>query len=230
MSAVTAATAILLVEDDLELAALTASRLRQERYVVDVVHDGLAAVRAVERGSYGAILLDIMLPGIDGLEVCRRVRPHYSGAILMLSARDEEVDEIVGLEVGADDYLTKPLRPRLLLARLKAALRRQQTGASTAQPAVTVGALQVEPARREVRHHGRRVEMTTSEFDLLLYLAARAGTVVTRDELYRAVLDAEYDGLDRAVDVYVSRIRHKLGDQDLIKTVRGSGYLLAAVS
>lgn len=230
MSVVPAATAILLVEDDLELAALTASRLRQERYEVDVVHDGLAAVRAVERGHYAALLLDIMLPGIDGLEVCRRVRPHFAGAILMLSARDEEVDEIVGLEVGADDYLTKPLRPRLLVARLKAALRRQQGGVAPAQTSVTVGELHVEPARREVHHGGRRVELTTAEFDLLHYLAARSGTVVTRDELYRAVLDAEYDGLDRAVDVYVSRIRHKLGDQDVIKTVRGSGYLLAASS
>jgi two-component system response regulator RstA len=222
---------ILLVEDDLELAGLTADRLRKEGWVVDVVGDGPAAVETVRTRVYDAMILDVMLPGFDGLEVCRRVRADFQGPILMLTARDEEIDEILGLELGADDYLRKPLRPRVLIARLKAALRRSELILhERAEAPLRVGTLTVDPGRREVLVNDIRVDFTSAEFDVLYVLARRAGRVVSRDDLYREVLQSEYDGLDRAIDVHVSRIRHKLGAGDEIRTVRGIGYQLAAAS
>ncbi len=222
---------ILLVEDDSELAALTSDRLRREGYEVDVVGDGVSAVTAVREGGYAAMILDVMLPGLDGLEVCRRVRQGFAGPILMLTARDEEIDEIIGLELGADDYLRKPLRPRVLLARLRAALRR--IGApllESSEAAVTVDEVRVDPGRREVLVRGSRVEFTSAEFDVLHTLARSAGRVVSRDELYHEVLGTEYDGLDRAIDVHISRIRHKLDPHDVIRTVRGVGYQMVSAS
>lgn len=222
---------ILLVEDDSELADLTSERLRREGYDVDVVSDGLSAVTRAQQGAYAAMILDVMLPGLDGLEVCRRVRDDFAGPILMLTARDEEIDEILGLELGADDYLRKPLRPRVLLARLRAALRRMDARQQeSVEAAVSVGDVRVDPGRREVLVRGARVEFTSAEFDVLHALARSAGRVVSRDELYRDVLATEYDGLDRAIDVHISRIRHKLDPHDVIRTVRGVGYQMVSAS
>jgi two-component system response regulator RstA len=222
---------VLVVEDDRELAQLTADRLQREGYEVAQVHDGLQAVSMITAGGFDAVVLDVMLPGIDGLDVCRRVRDRFAGAIVMVSARDEELDEIIGLELGADDYLTKPLSPRLLVARLKAVLRRRGAPAETETGRHVIGDLVVDEARREVLDGGRRVELTTAEFDVLAYLAQRPGLIVGREALYQDVLGVAWDGLDRTVDVYMSRIRHKLGDDprtpERIKTVRGTGYLLA---
>jgi two-component system response regulator RstA len=223
---------ILLVEDDLELAALIKERLEREGYNVAHEADGRRGRDHITSKPPDLVILDIMLPGMDGFEVCRSVRPDYRGPILMLTARDEDVDEILGLELGADDYVTKPVRPRVLLARLRMLLRR-----ASSQPLpldarrIQLGDLVVDAARREASRQGRRIDLTTVEFDVLWFLASRAGQVVSRQDLYRAVFGYDYDGLDRSVDVYISRIRHKLDDDpaepEIIKTVRGVGYLLA---
>ena len=224
---------ILLVEDDAELAQLTAARLRREGYEVSHVDDGVRAVEAALAQPWDVMLLDVMLPGLDGLEVCRRVRDRFSGAIIMVSARDEELDEILGLELGADDYLTKPVQPRLLLAHLKAVLRRRPAK-SVVEPDEGVhvaGTLLVNEHTREVFDGERRIAFTTAEYEVLLALVRQSGRVVSRDQLYEQVFGIAWDGLDRALDVYVSRIRHRLGDDPKsphrIKTVRGAGYLLA---
>lgn len=221
---------ILLVEDDLELAGLIQERLEREGYRVCHETDGKAARDRILSDTPELVILDIMLPGMDGFEVCRAVRPHYRGLVLMLTARDEDVDEILGLELGADDYVTKPVRPRVLIARIRNLLRRRVVEPSSpGLKRVEVGDLVVDASRREVVRAGTRIDLTTVEFDLVWHLASRAGSVVDRQELYQALFGYDYDGLDRGVDVYVSRVRHKLGDDpatpDLIKTVRGTGYL-----
>jgi two-component system response regulator RstA len=174
-----------------------------------------------------------MLPGMDGFQVCRHLRPGYQGPILILTARDDDLDQILGLELGADDYVTKPVKPRVLLARVRALLRRAQAPAPAqgGPTHVGLGSLEVDASRREVTLDGRQVAITTVEFDLLWFLASRAGQVVSRQDLYQAIFHYDYDGLDRSIDVYVSRLRQKLGDDptapQFIKTVRGAGYLMA---
>ncbi len=223
---------IMLVEDDPELGELVAGRLRREGFHVDIVDRGDTAITRILAAPPELVVLDIMLPGADGFEVLRRVRPDYTGPILVLTARDDELDEIVGLELGADDYMTKPVRARALVARVRALLRRAPLAREPVTDApLRVGSLVCDPARREVRLAGRLLTLTTTEFDLLRYLAERAGRVVPREDLYRDVSGTEYDGLDRSIDVHVSRLRQKLGDDprqpQWLKTVRGVGYLLA---
>lgn len=226
---------ILLVEDDPKLAELVQEFLRQAHHDVTWVKTGEEALEVAAATPFSLVVLDIMLPGIDGLEVCRKLRPQFSGAILMLTARGDEVDEIVGLEVGADDYLAKPVRPRLLLARISALLRRSATKPPASAPRsklTFVEGLAIDLSRREVTLSGQVVDLTTAEFDLLLVLAESAGTPVERDHLYRELRGIEYDGLDRTIDIRVSKLRKKLNDPAdrprLIKGVRGVGYLLAA--
>ena len=223
---------IILVEDDLELAALTRERLEKEGFAVLHEENGEKARDAILASRPDLVLLDIMLPGIDGFDVCRQVRPAYSGPILMLTARDDDLDEILGLELGADDFVTKPIKPRLLLARVRALLRRaNRKDVPAKQGKLQIGELVVDPSRREVLTGITPVELTTTEFDLLYYLTSRAGEVVSRQEIYQAMFQYDYDGLDRSIDVYISRLRQKLGDQPhathYIKTVRGVGYLMA---
>ncbi len=227
---------ILLVEDDRRLAALVREYLEANGYEVSLEERGDAAEGRILSEEPDLVILDLMLPGLDGLEVCRRVRRSYRGPILILTAKGDETDEIVGIEVGADDYLAKPVRPRLLLARVGALLRRAawnagQKDGQRPEP-VLVGRLLVDPASRTASYDGRALDLTTAEFDLLWYLAARAGRVVSREEIYRNLRGIEYDGLDRSMDLRVARLRRKLGDDAkqprLIKTVRGVGYLLVA--
>lgn len=227
-----AAETIILVEDDQELAALTRERLEREGYGVLHEENGDAAAARILADRPDLVVLDLMLPGIDGFDVCRRVRPAYAGPILILTARDDDLDEILGLELGADDFVTKPVKPRLLLARIRALLRRSNRKDAPARPQkMTVGGLVVDGTRREAEIDGRPVDLTTTEFDLLAYLTSRAGEVVSRQEIYQALFQYDYDGLDRSVDVYISRLRQKLGDNPTaphyIKTVRGVGYLMA---
>lgn len=225
---------ILLVEDDTRLGELTRDYLTVNGYAVDIETRGDAAVPRILGGDYALVVLDLMLPGLDGLEVCRRVRDGFVGGILMLTARAEEVDEIVGLEVGADDYLPKPVRPRLLLAHVEALLRRGQ-GRATKGRAVSghlrVGPLVIDRGSRTVTLDDAHVEVTTAEFDLLWTLASRAGEVVSREDLYTGLRGIAYDGLDRSIDLRVARLRRKLGDESrqprLLKSVRGAGYLLS---
>lgn len=223
---------ILLVEDDRELAELTRDFLENEGFVVWHEGEGEAARDRILATPPDLVILDIMLPGMNGYTICRDVRPAYDGPILFLTARDEELDEILGLEMGGDDYVTKPVRPQLLVARVRALLRR---AVSSRKPMpserVRVGELMVDANRREVRLGERVVDLTTYEFDLLYYLANRAGEVVSRQDIYQALFNYDYDGLDRSVDVYISRLRQKFGGDHStpvsIKTVRGVGYLLS---
>ncbi len=222
----------MLVEDDLELAELTKERLEREGFRVVHEENGEVARDMILRELPDLVVLDIMLPSIDGFEVCKQVRPQYAGPILILTARDDDLDELLGLELGADDFVTKPVKPRLLLARVRALLRRsQRKETSEKAEKLSVGELTVDGSRREADISGNLVELTTTEFDLLIYLSSRAGEVVSRQDIYQTLFQYDYDGLDRSVDVYISRLRQKLGDNSgaphYIKTVRGVGYLMA---
>lgn len=222
-------TTILLVEDDAELAELISERLRREGWTVARAGDGETARDAIIGTTPDLVVLDVMLPGMDGFDVCRAVRDRYAGPILMMTALDDDVDQVLGLELGADDYVTKPVRPRVLVARIRALLRRARPAEPGAVREVRAGDLVIDAARREVTTGGSPVELTTMEFDLLWRLASEAGEVVSREAIYRDVYGTEYDGLDRSADVYVSRLRSKLGDDPKhprrLKTIRGVGYL-----
>ena len=223
---------IVLVEDDVGLAELIKERLEGEGFSVLHEVNGRAACGLILDSIPDLVVLDIMLPGMDGFQVCREVRPTYKGPILILTARDDDLDEILGLELGADDYVTKPVKPRVLLARVRALLRRIQAPVPEASgpTRIALGPLTVDASRRETTLGDQAIDLTTVEFDLLWYLVARAGQVISRQELYQAIYNYDYDGLDRSIDVYVSRLRQKLGDEPAsphyIKTVRGVGYLL----
>jgi len=223
---------LLLVEDDAALAMMVRDYLTSHGFELDVESRGDTAAARIVREQPAMVILDLGLPGMDGFEVCRQVRSDYPGLILILTAQGDEVDEVACLEMGADDFLAKPVSPRLLLARLRALLRRHPVlGESKPTSQVVVGQLSISPGRREAKHGEVRLELTTAEFDLLYYLAARAGDVVSRQELYEELRGIPYDGLDRSIDLRVSRLRSKLDDQaddpQLIKSVRGVGYLLS---
>lgn len=223
---------LLLVEDDPVLAEMVVSYLSGHAIEVQVEPRGDVAIERILAERPAIVILDLGLPGADGFEVCRRVRQEYRGFILVLTAQGDEVDEIACLELGADDFMAKPVRPRLLLARLKALLRRQaHVDQSPRSQVVRVGDLEVFPGRREAAFNGAKLDLTTGEFDLLSYLAERAGEIVSRQELYEELRGIRFDGLDRSIDLRVSRLRSKLeasaADPELIKSVRGVGYLLA---
>ena len=223
--------AVLLVEDDARLGAMVAEYLGQHELEVTVAPDGERGLTALRRGRFDVVLLDVMLPGVDGLEVCRRIRaaPEWSALpILMLTARGEDVDKIVGLELGADDYLAKPFNPRELLARIRAVLRRGVTPPGGARFAA--GSLIVDFDARDVTVSGRRVVLTHHEFELLAALARAAGRVLSREQLMDALGGAAHEAFDRSIDVHVSKLRAKLEKDPraprYIKTVRGVGYAL----
>jgi DNA-binding response OmpR family regulator len=225
---------ILVVEDDLKLAALMAEFLEGAGFRVETEARGDQAVSRILAESPDLVVLDLMLPGLDGLSVCRQVRPRFRNPILMLTALGDEVDEVVGLEVGADDYLVKPVRPRLLLARIHSLLRRAGGDlgiVGEGAQVLRVDDLVLDGARRTVTRDEAEIDLTTAEFDLLWYLAQRAGQVVTREALYVDLRGIEWDGVDRSIDIAVARLRRKLGDDgkhpQIVKSVRGSGYLLA---
>lgn len=222
---------VLLVEDDEPLAMMVRDFLIEQNFDVTIESNGEAAIQRIGRETYDAIVLDIGLPGTDGFNVCRSVRPKYAGPIIVLTARGEEIDEVIALEVGADDFMAKPVRPRALLARLKLHLRRGDTVSPIDIDAIAVDDLRIEESSRTVCVAGENVELTTAEFELLLYLARRAGTVVERKDVYIDLLELPYDGLDRSIDLRISRLRKKLNDDPnqptRIKSVRGVGYLMA---
>jgi len=233
---------LLVVEDDRAIADAVVRRLASEGYQVDVVHDGPAAVVAAQRHRYDAVVLDVMLPGLDGLEVCRRIQTPSPVPVLMLTARADEADRLVGLAVGADDYLTKPFSPRELVARIAALLRRVDRAAALAaggevadgdDERLVLGGLAIDVAARRVSVGGAEVHLTRIEFDLLTVLARRCGRVVERDRLLAdvwewdpvAAVRAAQGGAARAVDSHVKALRRKLG-ADRIRTVHGVGYAL----
>ncbi|HEY0722210.1 MAG TPA: winged helix-turn-helix domain-containing protein [Gammaproteobacteria bacterium] len=223
---------LLLVEDDAKLAALMQEYLGKNGFQVLLEARGDLAPARIFHESPDLVLLDIMLPGKDGFAICREIRPHYSGPVMMLTARDDDLDELLGLELGADDYISKPVQPRLLLARIRAVMRRLggERSASAREPARLVFEdLEIDAASREARLQGNPLSLTTAEFDLLWLLASHAGAVLSRDDILRNVRGIGYDGTDRSIDLRISRLRKKLGDDSLeprrIKTVRGAGYL-----
>ena len=225
---------ILIVEDDKELAQWTGDYLSTKGFRISMVNLGQEAIDFVNDSPPDLILLDGMLPDVDGLDVCKAIRPIFTGPILMLTARDEEIDEVLGLEVGADDYLTKPVRARALLARIRIHLNRQKQS-TPLQPAtspltrVVLSGLVVDCESRAVLLNEKQISVTSNEFDLIWLLAKKAGTVVSRDELVSELRGIDYDGFDRSIDLRISRIRKKLGDNstepERIKTIWGKGYL-----
>ncbi|RZQ63333.1 response regulator transcription factor [Amycolatopsis suaedae] len=216
---------VLVVEDDPTIAESVAARLRAEGHTVDVVHDGPSAVTACADLRPDLVVLDVMLPGFDGLEVCRRIQAEQPVPVLMLTARDAETDLLVGLAVGADDYLTKPFSIRELAARVQALLRRVDRSATAAGSRIVVGDLEIDQTERRVRRGGVEAHLTPTEFDLLTQLARRPRAVVGRDRLLSDVRGWPDGSGGRAVDSHVKALRRKLGS-DLIRTVHGVGYAL----
>jgi DNA-binding response OmpR family regulator len=217
---------ILVVDDERHIVDLVRLYLEKEGFRVAEAHDGEEALAAQARHDPDLVILDVMLPKVDGFEVCREIRRRGDTPILMLTARTDDVDAIVGLELGADDYVTKPFNPRELVARVKAILRRTDATARGARP-IVVGALRVDPRRREATVGDRRLELRAREFDLLAALARDPGVVLTRDGLLEDVWGTDFPGETRTIDVHVAEVRKKLGeDGPPIETVRGVGYRL----
>lgn len=219
---------LVLVEDDVALSQLTQQYLTREGFEVLTVTDGLQAPDRIQAWAPDLVILDIMLPGQDGLEVCRQIQRFYQGPILFLTARGESLDEILGLELGADDYLTKPVEPRVLLARIKAHLRRtrRMNSRSGVSDGTILDWLNVDKRNLKVTCQGRDIELTQPEFNLLCLLYDQPGVIHSRDDIMKALRGIEYDGVSRTVDILVSGIRQKLGLDNAIRTVRGKGYLL----
>jgi DNA-binding response OmpR family regulator len=218
---------ICVIEDEEVIAGAVAARLRAEGFDVEVAGDGPAGVELCDRVRPDLVILDLMLPGLDGLEVCRRVQRDRPVPVLMLTARDDEADVLVGLGVGADDYVTKPFSPRELVARVRALLRRVERRPAPAGEAVRVGDVELDPAARRVTVGGEPVHLTPTEFDLLRLLAARPGVVFTRDQLLAEVWGWRDGSGRRTVDSHVRGLRRKLGPGH-VRTVHGVGYALEA--
>lgn len=222
---------ILVVEDDTRLAALLIDYLREHEYKAHAVSTAHSALDWLRLHQVDLVLVDLGLPDLDGLDLCRQIRPSFDGTIVVLTARGDALDEVAGFEAGADDYIAKPLRPEILLARIRAHLRRLQRKAST-RAILELGSLRIDAGARFVSIDQQEVVLSTAEFDLLWFLAQRAGQVVTRESLYQEFLGRSFDGLDRAIDLRVSKLRKRLGDDasrpKILKSIRGSGYLLVA--
>jgi len=226
---------ILVIDDDVELCSLVGEYLEPEGFQTEAVYDGNRGLERALSGNYRLIVLDVMLPGMNGFDVLRKIRSTSRIPVLLLTARGEDVDRIVGLEIGADDYLPKPFNPRELVARIRAILRRAQPSEKPADEgipeALHVGDIDLDPATRTVLHKGQPVDLTSVEFNLLHVLLREAGRVVARERLVDEVLSRKFSPFDRSIDMHVSKVRKKLGDSDNgtdhIKTVRGVGYIFA---
>lgn len=222
---------IFIVEDDTRLATLISEYLTLNGYDTLVIPRGDLAAKKIPEENPDLVILDLMLPGQDGLSVCREIRREYQGPVLILTAREEDMDEVAGLELGADDYVKKPVVPRVLLARIRALLRRTGPSPTPAKElsCLTFGSLRIDPAARSVVLKNTPIELSTLEFSLLSILAGQAGEVLSRETLLAELRGVAYDGMDRSVDMYISRLRKKLGDDGAkpcrIKTVWGEGYL-----
>ena len=230
---------LLMIDDDLELSELLTEFLSAEGFAIETAHDGETGAKKATEGGYALIVLDVMLPGLNGFEVLRRIRAANRTPVLMLTARGDDVDRIVGLELGADDYLPKPFNPRELVARIRAILRRANPEPKPAtQPAkperLTVADVVLDFGTRTVRRNGELIDLTSVEFDLLALLLREAGRVVSREDLAKKVLGREFSPFDRSIDMHVSNLRRKIGHElngiERIKAVRGAGYIYAAPS
>ena len=221
---------LLLIDDDVELCSMLKEYLGKNGFRVHTVYRGDSGLAAAQEGTWSLILLDVMLPGMDGFEVLKRIRANSSVNVLLLTARGADVDRISGLESGADDYLPKPFNPRELLARIRAILRRN-TGTPVPSLALHVQDLELDPAARLVLFKGNKIDLTDVEFGLLEALMRSPGKVVNRDDLSETVLGRKFDPMDRSLDMHISRLRRKLvqdgAPEDQVKTIRGVGYQLA---
>lgn len=226
---------IMLVEDDMSLAEWFGDYLREQGYLVTLATRGDVAIELIESDQPDLVILDIMIPVKDGFEVCQAIRPSYHGPILMMTARDHETDEVLGLELGADDYVVKPIKPRVLLSRIKALFRRTSSlevapeVVATDPNKITFGQLSIDANSRTTMLASAKVAISSNEFDVLWQLAQSADNLVSRKELVTQRRGIDYDGFDRSIDILISRIRKKLGDDASnpyrIKTVWGKGYL-----
>lgn len=225
----------LLIEDNPRLGELTVRYLQSHGVLVDLEPDGSRGLLAAQTSAYDIVLLDLMLPGRDGISICQELRSRCGVPIIIVTARSEEADRVMGLELGADDYLTKPFSARELLARIRAHVRRArgQVGPTTVA-LLQVGRLRLDPARLEASLDGRTVLLTAYEFVLLRVLAERAGRILSREQLLDLAKGSADESFDRSIDVHISRLRQKLGDEpkhpQLLKTIRGAGYMLTAGS
>ncbi len=221
----------LLVEDDVRLAALTREYLERHGVVVSVSHNGVDGLAQARGNRFDVVLLDIMLPAMSGIEVCQKLREHSDVPVIMITARGEEADRVLGLELGADDYLPKPFSPRELLARIRAAVRRARGQMGPTTRALRVDDLELDPGARTASLAGAPLDLTAYEFSLLYALVERAGRVLSREQLMELARGSAEEAFDRSVDVHISRLRQKLGDDSRrpkrIKTVRGVGYQYA---
>lgn len=220
---------ILIIEDDKRLAELTRDYLEANGFQVSLEAEGSNGVERILSLQPDLVILDLMLPGEDGLSICRRVRPDFPGLIMMVTARSDDMDHVLGLEMGADDYVFKPVQPRVLLARIRALLRRAGQSSYGGEVRLRFKDLEIDNATREAWLSGVRIDLTSAEFDLLWLLASNAGQVLTRERIFTELRGIKYDGQDRSIDVRVSRIRPKIGDDPYqphrLKTVRSKGYL-----
>lgn len=223
---------VMIVEDDERLALLTRDYLVANGLDVSIISNGNEAIRRISSEQPDLVVLDLMLPGADGITVCREVRKTFRNPILMLTARTDEMDQVLGLEMGADDYVPKPVKPRLLLARIRALLRRVEGEMEATPQRLEFGLLVVDNGAREVLLDGESIEMTSAEYDLLWLLSSNAGRVLSRELIFEKLRGIQYDGQDRSIDVRISRIRPKIGDDPdnpkRIKTVRSKGYLFVS--
>jgi len=214
---------LLIIDDDVELCGLLKEFLQREGFAVECAHDGQSGLEHAKLGGYDLIILDVMLPGLDGFEILKRLRAESQVPVLMLTARGQDVDRIVGLELGADDYLPKPFNPRELSARVKAILRRTEAKANRGR--LEVNGVALDPGSRQVTLEGKPIEVTTLEFDILEHLMRNAGHVVSRDGLMESLYNRKSTPFDRSIDMHVSHLRRKLeGGKPVIKTIRGVGY------
>jgi two-component system OmpR family response regulator/two-component system response regulator RstA len=223
------AASILLVEDDLRLSELVSRYLENHGFRVEIVAHGDQVLPRVQRDPPDLIILDLGLPGQDGFSICKQLRPAFYNPILILTARDNDIDHVLGLELGADDYVIKPVEPRVLMARIQALLRRGRARSSAEHKILRFGGLHINTAGRSVALDGRSIALSSNEYELLVYLATHAGEVQSREVLFQQLHGREYDGLDRNLDVRISHLRRKLGDDadtsERIKTIWGHGYL-----
>jgi DNA-binding response OmpR family regulator len=218
----------LLVEDDVKLSRLVQEFLERQGFEVSIEERGDKAAARILKEVPDLVILDLMLPGMDGMEVCRAVRSTYKYPIMMLTARGEEADELTGLDLGADDYLTKPVKPQLLLARIKTLLRRSRRFDCTGEP-LRLGKITIDIAKRMALEEEKQLELTSTEFDLLWLLVSHAGDILTRDQISHCLRGCEWNGSERSIDLSVSRLRKKLQDDgrkpERIRSVRGTGYM-----
>jgi two-component system, OmpR family, response regulator CpxR len=228
---------ILVIDDDVEMCGMLAEYLQSEGLQVETVHNGEEGLKRALSGEHSLIVLDVMLPKINGIELLRRLRTESNARVLLLTARGEEVDRIIGLEVGADDYVPKPFSARELLARIRAILRRPETGpaAESRGPSrIVLGDVEMDKGTHTVRRAGSDVQLTALEFNLLELLLSTAGQVVTRERVATTVLGRQFSPLDRSIDVHVSKLRRKLGLQssgeERIKSIRSVGYIYTALA